>query len=214
MKLSDIQAIFWDFDGVIADSVDVKTQAFEEMFTPFGDTVLKQVVDYHQLHGGISRVDKIAHAFQHFINQPLSQGELDEKCEVYSGMVKQKVVDAPLIQGAVEALDALHSQTAMFVISGTPQDELVEIADRRDLSRYFKRILGSPIKKPEHVSSLLEEFQLDPAFCVFVGDAMTDLNAAEKTGTHFIGIRGFNAFPDGTTVLSDCTGIIEALRAI
>ncbi|NQU65274.1 MAG: hypothetical protein HQ517_13465 [SAR324 cluster bacterium] len=43
MVLSEIQAIFWDFDGVIADSVAVKSQAFEEMFAPYGERILNQV---------------------------------------------------------------------------------------------------------------------------------------------------------------------------
>ncbi len=214
MQLSDIQAIFWDFDGVIADSVDVKTTAFEEMFEPYGETVMQQAVDHHKQLGGISRVDKIDYCFRHFINRPLSPQELEEKCEVYSGLVKQKVIQAPLIPGAESALKTLQPQVPMFVISGTPQDELVDITDRRHLSPYFKRILGSPVKKPVHVSQLLEEFRFDASFCVFIGDAMTDLNAAETTGTHFIGIHGFNTFPDSTTVLQDCTGIIEALQAI
>ena len=50
MKLDEIEAIFWDFDGVIADSVDVKTRAFEEMFTPYGEAVLKQVIEDHRQH--------------------------------------------------------------------------------------------------------------------------------------------------------------------
>lgn len=214
MKLKDIQAIFWDFDGVIADSTEVKSQAFEEMFTPYGETIRKKVLEHHQLNGGISRVEKIEHSFRHFIGQPLSQAELDQKCELYSTLVKQKVIESPLIPGAESTLQALYPDIPMFVVSGTPEDELVDITRERNLSRYFKRILGSPVKKPEHVRNLLQEFQLDPAFCVFIGDALTDLNAAEASGTHFIGIHGFNTFPASTVVLPDCTGILDALAGI
>lgn len=214
MQLSEIQALFWDFDGVIADSVDVKTRAFEEMFAPFGSAIQQQAVAHHKKLGGISRVEKIEHSFRHFVGQPLSELALAEKCAEYSDRVKQKVVEAPLIEGALETLQLLHHQIPMFVISGTPQDELVEIAEQRKLSRYFRRILGSPVKKSEHVTNLLQEFHLDPGACVFIGDAMTDYNAAQATGTHFIGIHGFNRFPASTTVLQDCTGIIPALQAL
>jgi len=214
MNLSEIEAIFWDFDGVIADSVDVKTRAFEEMFTPYGETILRQVITHHEQHGGISRVEKIDHIHRHFIGQPLSADELEEKCRVYSGIVKQKVVDASLIPGAEDSLLRLHRQIPMFVISGTPQDELREICDLRNLNRYFRRVLGSPIHKVPHVESLLQEFQLDRTRCVFVGDALTDLQTAEKTGTLFIGIQGLVPFPAGTTSLPNCTGIIATLQAI
>ena len=214
MNLSEIEAIFWDFDGVIADSVDVKTRAFAEMFEPYGEPILKQVIAHHEQHGGISRVEKIDHAYRCFIGQPLSADELEEKCRIFSGIVMQKVVDARLIQGAEETLLALQGQIPMFVISGTPQDELIEICERRNLSRYFRRILGSPIHKAPHVKNLLQEFQLDKTHCVFVGDALTDLQAATDTGTHFIGIKGMVPFPSGVTVLQDCTGIIETLQSI
>ena len=214
MQLSDIQAIFWDFDGVIADSVNVKTSAFEALFAPYGDIILKQAIEHHKENGGISRVDKIDHCFRHFIGKPLTQSELNEQCELYSSQVKQKVVEAPLIPGAESVLKELHEVVPMFVISGTPEDELVDITDERNLSRYFRRVLGSPVRKPEHVRNLLAEFKLEATSCVFIGDAMTDFDAAETTGTHFIGIHGFNTFPDATTVLPDCTGIIDTLKAI
>jgi beta-phosphoglucomutase-like phosphatase (HAD superfamily) len=40
-----LQAVFFDFDGVILDSVDVKARAFSEMFRDYGPEVEKAVVD-------------------------------------------------------------------------------------------------------------------------------------------------------------------------
>ena len=37
------KTIFWDFDGVIKDSVSVKSDAFEELFLPFGSDVAKKL---------------------------------------------------------------------------------------------------------------------------------------------------------------------------
>ncbi len=214
MKLSEIQAIFWDFDGVIVNSTEVKTHAFEEMFAPYGREISMQVVDYHEQFGGISRMEKIDYSHRHLIGQPLSPEELEEKGVIFSGLVKQKVIDAEMIPGAALTLENLHGRVPMFVISGTPQDELIDITNSRDLSRYFKRVLGSPVLKVPHVENLLQEFNLDPAFCIFVGDALTDLKAANATGIHFIGIEGSLPFPEGTTVLPDCTGIIDHLQTI
>ncbi|MBD75016.1 MAG: haloacid dehalogenase, partial [Rickettsiales bacterium] len=35
--------IFWDFDGVIKESVSVKSDAFEKLFQPFGIEIAKKV---------------------------------------------------------------------------------------------------------------------------------------------------------------------------
>ena len=41
----EYQAVFFDFDGVILDSVDVKTQAFADMYRPSGPKVDNAIVD-------------------------------------------------------------------------------------------------------------------------------------------------------------------------
>ena len=48
----NIKNIFFDFDGVIAESVSAKTYAFEEMYLPYGNDIALKVVEYHKLHGG------------------------------------------------------------------------------------------------------------------------------------------------------------------
>lgn len=53
-----IKAIFWDFDGVIADSVNVKTDAFYELYLPYGKEVAEKVKEYHLANGGVSRFKK------------------------------------------------------------------------------------------------------------------------------------------------------------
>ena len=51
--------IIYDFDGVICDSVNVKTEAFAKIYSEYGHSIVSKVVDYHNLHGGISRYEKI-----------------------------------------------------------------------------------------------------------------------------------------------------------
>ena len=41
-NIKKAKTIFWDFDGVIKDSVSVKSDAFEELFLPFGSDVAKK----------------------------------------------------------------------------------------------------------------------------------------------------------------------------
>ena len=51
--------IFWDFDGVIKDSVSVKSDAFVQLFLPFGKQISKRVKDHHEENGGMSRYEKL-----------------------------------------------------------------------------------------------------------------------------------------------------------
>ena len=59
MILDKYEMVFWDFDGVIKESVSVKTDAFEELFKPYGDIVRNKVKNHHIENAGMSRFNKI-----------------------------------------------------------------------------------------------------------------------------------------------------------
>jgi phosphoglycolate phosphatase-like HAD superfamily hydrolase len=214
MSGSEKLSWFLDFDGVVADSVGVKTEAFKTLFEPYGSEILVQVLEHHRLNGGISRIDKIQYAHTHFIGTPLSANDLANWGRKYSELVVGRVIDAPWIRGAREFLIEMQGRTRIFLISGTPEDELKQVVEARGMTHYFDEILGSPIKKPAHIRALLSGYQLQPDSCVFVGDALTDYHAARETGLHFLGIQGDVELPEDAHVLPDCTGLQRAVAAI
>ncbi|MCG8552888.1 MAG: HAD-IA family hydrolase [Desulfobacterales bacterium] len=129
-----------------------------------------------------------------------------------SDLVVEEVVRVPWIKGAKAFLDKYSSKLPVFVISGTPETELKYVVDQRKMSYYFKEVLGSPVKKPAHIRRLLAKYRLTPERCVFIGDALTDYNAALEAGLYFIVIQGEVRFPDTVTPLPDCRGIERALK--
>lgn len=210
-----LRALFFDFDGVIVDSIQTKTEAFRILFRECSDDVIQKVEAYHIQHGGISRVDKIAHAHEHFIGTPLDEEELGRWSTRYSDLVVEKVIEVPWIRGAEEFLESTRDSTLnVFVISGTPETELKYIIDQRGIADYFDECLGSPMRKPAHITNVLKKYQLQPSQCVFIGDALTDYHAAKETGLHFVGIQGEVAFPSGTLVLEDCRSLQRAINNI
>ena len=54
-----IKTIIFDFDGVILESIDVKTEAFKKLYQPYGSNISNKVVKNHLANGGISRYEKI-----------------------------------------------------------------------------------------------------------------------------------------------------------
>ncbi len=213
MEKSDLGrcSYFFDFDGVLVDSVGIKTEAFEEMFKHFGPEVLHRVLEHHRRHGGISRVDKIQYCHTHFVGEPLSAQDLADWADGYANLVLEKVIEADWVAGAKEFLEEVHRDSLVFVISGTPEDELVSVIRARGIEHYFTEILGSPTRKPEHVRNLLSKYKLPADSCVFIGDALTDYDAARETGLHFIGIQGDITLPADALVLPDCRGLKAAI---
>lgn len=202
------QAIFFDFDGVLVESAEIKCQAFRTLYEQHGAEILDAVLSYHLAHEGISRVDKILHCHREFLDVDLSEAELAELAGRYSALVKDAVVDCDEVPGCQEFLKTNAQQLPVFVVSGTPEPELRDIIKRRNMSEYFTSIHGSPRRKGPTVMELLFEHALNGPYCLFVGDAMTDYQAAADTGLQFIGRVGTgdaNPFPPGTTVIEDLT---------
>lgn len=198
------QAVFFDFDGVILDSVHIKTEAFGRMFRQYGEEVEKKVVSYHVEHGGISRYKKIQYFYESILGKNISNAELDALGDVFSEIVLKEVLNSPFINGAKETLEKLkNALVPAYIVSGTPDEEMHYIAKMRGLTEFFQETHGSPREKHEIVDSIIDQNGFEREKCLFVGDAMSDYKAAEKTGICFLGIvkKGeISPFPQGTPV--------------
>ncbi len=212
--IQNLQAVFFDFDGVICDSVNIKTEAFASLYQPYGANVVEKVIAYHLKHGGLSRYEKIRHYETLIKNSPPAEETINKLASDFSELVLQKVISSPYIIGAVEALTQLHSEYPLFIVSGTPQEELRVIAREKKINHLFKEINGSPQTKHEIITDLLARYNLRNENCVMIGDAMTDYTAAKLTGVNFIGVNNFqdSPFPKETTVLKDLTFLMQALN--
>lgn len=192
---SNYQAVFFDFDGVIADSTSVKVRAFTTLFAAYGAEIQEAVVRYHLSNGGMPRHEKIRHCFATFAKRILSEEELALAGTTFSSLVMEEVVAAPLMPGALDTLQLMQRDNIpAFVISGTPADEMQVIVGRKGLADLFKEVHGSPQTKPVIIEDILVRYGFEPQCCLFIGDALADYRAAMATGLRFLGI-----VPDGTS---------------
>jgi phosphoglycolate phosphatase-like HAD superfamily hydrolase len=208
--MTTYDAVFFDFDGVLAESADIKTVAFVEMYKQYGPEVVDNVVAHHLEHGGISRRQKIRHCHKTFLGIEVTSDEMAVLGRRFSVLVEDAVVAADWVAGARAFLDAHCGRLAMFVISGTPEEELKRITARRGMDGYFVSVRGSPPVKEPIIVELLAEHGLRPDRVLFVGDTMTDYRAATATGLAFIGRvppGERSPFPDGTPLVPDLTGL-------
>jgi phosphoglycolate phosphatase-like HAD superfamily hydrolase len=182
-----LSAVVFDFDGVLVESVDIKTQAFAALYAEHGGAVQKQVVAHHLAFGSVSRFEKIRHYETVLLNRSVTQDEVLVLAERFGQMVEDAVVASPAVDGALTLLDHLSGRMAMFVVSGTPEVELQRITQRRGMSKYFREVRGSPEKKPAILRDLIERFGLIPDESVMIGDSLGDYEAAAVCGLSFIG---------------------------
>jgi phosphoglycolate phosphatase-like HAD superfamily hydrolase len=179
------KAIFWDFDGVIKNSVVVKSDAFELLFLSFGEEVAKKVRQHHEEHGGMSRFDKLP-IYLAWAGQESTQRIVDQYADKFSQLVKQKVIGSAWVDGVKEYLQEYYHKQQFFLVTATPQLEIEYILDQLKIKCYFQKIIGSPINKSKAVKGLLKEYDIDPIQAIMVGDSISDYEAAESNHVTFI----------------------------
>lgn len=184
-KNTKFNTIFFDFDGVIAESVSAKTEAFRDLYAPYGKDISDKVVDHHIRHGGVSRFEKFKIYHEEFLNKTISQDGIDNLAKQFSDLVLNKVINSDEVKGAHQFIEKYAEKLNFWIITGTPTDEIKIIADKRNLSQYFIGIHGSPKNKKYWTEHLLEKHNLKREEVIFLGDATTDYDAAEYSNLNF-----------------------------
>ena len=180
-----IKAIIFDFDGVLVESANIKTEAFREIFSKWPDK-MGDSVEYHLKNMGISRYVKFRYFYENILGEPYSEKIGQELGRQFSVIVLDKIKKAPLVNGTIDFLKKWHNEYQLFIASGTPQDELQDIVSNKGIERFFCSIYGTPATKFEIVKGVLETYSLSKDQVAFVGDAESDKKAAVDSGIHFI----------------------------
>ena len=183
--LKKARTVFWDFDGVIKDSVGIKSDAFEEIFLPFGKEIAKKIKIHHEINGGMSRFDKLP-IYLGWSGVTPTQYLVDKYSEKFSLLVKQKVIDSEWTNGALDYLKNNHERQQFFLITATPQQEIEDILLQLKIKKYFDNVIGSPTKKSNAIEALLKKYSISPKNAVMVGDAESDYQAAQFNNIQFV----------------------------
>jgi HAD superfamily hydrolase (TIGR01549 family) len=181
-----IKGIIFDFDGVILESVDIKTRAFAALFSDYPQHK-EAIVNFHLKNGGMSRFDKFKIIYRDILKEPLSQEKFSYLCKRFAELVFEEILKCEFVKGAEDTLRKYTNRYLLFVVSATPDKEIKEIVAQKGLQGYFKAIYGAPLSKNEAIENILRDFKLKREEVIFVGDALNDHNAALASNIKFVG---------------------------
>ncbi|MBP2302762.1 HAD family hydrolase [Azospirillum picis] len=207
-------AVLFDFDGVIVESNAIKLTAFLALYSGSGRDVEHAIADFYHRNGGLPRERMLHHFDQVLLGRPRDDARVREMALRVGAMVEDAVSACPEVPGALSFIRRHSAARPLFIASGTPEPELRRIVDRRGWSPLFAEVAGSPRHKTDVVADLIARHRLEASRSVFVGDALTDLEAAEANGLAFIGIvrpGAENVFPPGTRIEPDLAALDTAI---
>lgn len=182
---NDARVVFCDFDGVVKDSVAVKSVAFQRLFEHCGPAIIERVRRHHEAHGGVSRYEKIRLYLQ-WVGEASTEARVAELAAQFSTLVRQAVIDSAWVPGVCEFLGR-HSVRQNFVlVTATPQEEIQVILRTLNIAQHFREVHGAPTPKAVAVKDVLLRLNCAPSQAVLIGDAMTDLEAADANSVAFL----------------------------
>jgi phosphoglycolate phosphatase-like HAD superfamily hydrolase len=191
-QISDYEVYIFDCDGVVLDSNQLKIDAMEtSLFMIFDDkSEVAKCVDYFKHNFGKSRF----HHVKVFINNYLSITEGNKEqvrldiLHSYSSMCKVLYLKSVITPNLINFMNSINGKK--YIASGSEQNELREVFQKRGLDTLFDGIYGSPVSKSENIATILHNENNSNA--IMFGDALSDLNAALDNNIDFVAYTPFS----------------------
>lgn len=177
--------VFWDFDGVIKDSVVAKSVALEQLFLPYGRDLANRVRQHHETHGGVSRYKKMP-IYLDWAGETGTAAQIEEFCDRFARLVRQSVIDSAWVPGVREYLQDRHARQHFVLVTATPQAEMLQILDALGIAHCFREVHGFPTPKAEAIREVLPRLQCSPEQALVVGDSEADFDAATVNNVPFL----------------------------
>jgi HAD superfamily hydrolase (TIGR01549 family) len=197
-----IKIIFFDFDGVILDSMPIRDYGFRKMVEKYPSNLVDEFIKYHRYNAGLSRFHKIKYFYNELLNEEISENKIQEYAEEFSLIMKSKLTDKKyLISETVEFIKNNFNNYIFHIVSGSEQNELRYLCKELGIEQYFNTIYGSPIHKNDLVKSILKDKKYSTEECILIGDSINDYNAAEANDIKFYGYNNIELKSKGSGYL-------------
>ncbi len=178
--------IFWDFDGVIKDSVNIKTEAFREIFSAYGQSkVVQKICVHHELNSGVSRFKKIPYYLE-LVGQPTDQDNVNKFCDIFANKVVDLVVNSEWVPGVIEYIRNNYTNKFFFLVTATPQEEINNILKELSINHFFNKVHGYPDLKESVIQNFINKNNYEEHQILMIGDSMSDYKAAKNNSISFL----------------------------
>jgi beta-phosphoglucomutase len=216
---SALQAVIFDFDGVIADSEPLHFRAFQQALAEDGLELAPK--EYYARYLGYDDVGMFQ-AFGEDHGVPMDAARVSLLVS-RKGIKLQAMLNAGavLFPGAVDFVRAAASAVPIAIASGALRHEIDEVIEAAGVGNLFAAIVASgdtPESKPSPAPYRLafERLQdatgatLDPRRCVAIEDSRWGLESARGAGLRCVGVT--NSYP--ADELTGAELVVNGLQAL
>ena len=170
----------FDFDGVLADSLDLYAEAVARCLLRIGTPIVKNREDYIALFEG------------NFYESMAAKGV---DLVAFAGAAKEILpginYDAMKpFDGLIPVLEALQKDHLLVVISSNGFRTISKMLERFGFDRFFQEILGSDFlfSKKDKIAHALSKYGIDRKRAFYIGDTTGDILEAREAGVRTVAV--------------------------
>jgi phosphoglycolate phosphatase len=170
----------FDFDGVLADSLDLYAKAVARCLERIGTPIIKNREDYLALFEG------------NFYESMAARG-VDLAAFAQAAKEIMPGIDYGSMRpfdGLLPVLESLKKDHLLAVISSNGSKTIRKMLDRFGLSPYFEEILGSDFlfSKKEKIDHALAKYGIPLERAFYIGDTTGDIAEARAAGVRTVAV--------------------------
>lgn len=215
-----VQAVIFDFDGVIVDSEPFHYQAFQRVLQPLGLGFSWQ--EYLDCYIGFDDRDAFREVHRQAgrdLSDSLLQELIDRKAAVFPDVVAGSAQPYP---GVVELIRDLASQLPLALCSGALRSDILPILEQLGIREHFSVLVTADdvhVSKPDPASYRLAVTRLQETFpqlafspnrCFAIEDTPAGIASAVGAGVRVIAVTNSYA----AEALSSATIVVSSLADI
>jgi HAD superfamily hydrolase (TIGR01509 family) len=199
-----IEAIVFDFDGVLADSEPLHLAAYQQVLASLGVRLTRE--DYYARYLGYND-EEMFRRLAEGQGWAMDEGQLEaliaEKCRVYDAVVDTTDV---LYPGAASCIERMAAAFPVGIASGALRHEIVGVLRRAGLERHVQFIVASgdtPLSKPapDPYRRAAELHRLAPSACMAIEDSRWGIESAKAAGMTCIAVP--HTYPREALTMAD-----------
>ncbi|NCD34399.1 MAG: HAD family phosphatase [Spartobacteria bacterium] len=219
----DLQAVIFDFDGVIADTEPLHFEAFRRLAAMHHVHFNWQ--EYLDELVGFDDRDLFSHAFQRrgvACTDNMLQSLVDEKAQSFLQLVDE--MDVQPYPGVISLIRSIHGHVPLGLCSGALASDVAAVFHKFELDGYFEIQSTADhvhVSKPDpapyldalsKLSDMHPERHLNASQCVAFEDTNSGITSAKRAGLHVIGIA--NTLPPETLWTAGADAVIESCTTL
>lgn len=170
----------FDFDGVIADSLELYEDTTKRCFELIGKPITRNREDFLDLFDDnfYEAIQARGVKIEEFVRAVQEIGPTVDFSEVV------------IFTEMVPVLEALASSNTLIIISSNTNHAVRSILSAHKFNGHFKEILGADVmvSKVDKIFHAMEKYGYPPNITFFVGDTTGDIREAQKAGVNTVAV--------------------------